>query len=67
MKKFATKSTLEGTYFEDLHQLAAEAIQFAYDCISTNDPGFTEPTEAGRHAAEIAAVFCKFQDKRRKQ
>ena len=61
-ERFALKSTLESTDFGNLRDLAAEAIQFAYDCISTQDPDATDPRGAGNHATKIAEAFCKGQD-----
>ena len=61
MKKFASKLSLESTKFEDLPELVATAIQFAYDVIGVGNviTDVTATTEAGNHAVKVAEAFCK--------
>lgn len=64
MKKFADKLSLESTHFEDLFHVVEEAIQSAYDVISTGDAEATPSAPAGQHAIAVAKAFCKLQDEK---
>jgi hypothetical protein len=54
---FARKLSLESTYFDDLQDLVAQAIQFA------RNEGFSE----GDDPAACAGKFCALQDDRERE
>jgi hypothetical protein len=60
LKPFAKKLALEGTYFNDLSDLVEESIYFAR-CAGAKGC-LDQPRD--EVTAELAASFCKIQDKK---